>query len=340
MSDFPNFAHLVNISDEIGVFEHCTGLQPRVEHGYCVDDVARALVVLTRQPSIDPERRGLTDVCLAFLRDSQGADGLICNRRNAHAEWTTGPSSADHWGRALWGLGTAAARSDRPAIASAARAAFEGSAAIRSPYLRAMVFAGLGAAEVLAVDPDDQLARRLLRDAVLRIGPVGDEPWPWPEPRLRYANAAIPEVLLLGGYYLDDPYLVEEGARLLRWLLQQECSDGFFSVVPSGGWELGEPRPAFDQQPIEVAALVDAAVTALLVTGDASWRRFVERGAAWFAGANDGGIPMADPRLGAGFDGLRRNGRNANCGAESTLAYLGVAQHLLAHSGIDRASVG
>jgi len=340
MSQFPRFTHLVNISDELGVFEHCAGTQPRLEHGYCVDDVARALVVLTRQNGSDADRQNLTDVCLAFLRDSQAADGLVRNRRNIHAEWTTGPSSADHWGRAVWGLGTAAARSDRPSIASAARAAFDFSARVRSPYLRAMTFAGLGAAEILAVDPDDRGARELLRDAVLRIGPVGDEPWPWPEPRLRYANAAIPEVLLLGGYHLDDPYLVDEGVRLLTWLLRQECPDGFFSVVPAGGWELGERRPAFDQQPIEVAAIVDAAATAAKVTGDGSWQRFVERGAAWFAGANDSGIPMADPRIGAGYDGLRWDGRNGNCGAESTLAYLGVAQQLLASPTAARVATG
>ena len=340
MTEFPYFTHLVNISDEIGVFEHCAGMQPRVEHGYCVDDVARALVVLTRQNSSDTQQQQLTDVCLAFLRDSQATDGLVRNRRNVHAEWTTGPSSADHWGRAVWGLGTAAARSDRPGITGAARAAFEVSARIRSPYLRAMTFAGLGAAEVLAVDPEDRLARQLLRDAVLRIGPVGDEPWPWPEPRLRYANAAIPEVLILGGRYLEDPYLVDEGLRLLRWLLRLECPDGFLSVVPSGGWELGEPRPAFDQQPIEVAALVDAAASAAAVTTDRSWQRVVERGAAWFAGANDAVIPMADPRIGAGYDGLRWKARNANCGAESTLAYLGVAQQALACPAVMRAASG
>jgi len=338
MTDFPRFTHLLSISDEIGVFEHCAGREPRREHGYCVDDVSRALLVLARQPDADAGQQTLADICLAFLRDAQAEDGLVRNRRNVNAEWTTGPSSADHWGRALWGLGSAAARSNRPSLSAAARSAFENSARVRSPYMRAMAFAGLGAAEVLSVDSTDRQARSLLRDAVLRIGLVGDEPWPWPESRLRYANGAIPEVLILGGYYLDDDFLLREGLRLLKWLLALECPGGFFSVAPSCGWDPSEDRPGFDQQPIEVAALVDAAATAFMVTGEREWWRYVERGAAWFAGANDVAMPMVDARAGAGYDGLRPDGRNENCGAESTLAYLSVAQQLLASPAIAGAS--
>ena len=63
-----------------------------------------------------------------------------------------------------------------------------------------MAFAALGAAEVLAVDPGHDRARALLADAVTTIGPLGaDADWPWPEPRLTYANAALPEALIAAG---------------------------------------------------------------------------------------------------------------------------------------------
>jgi hypothetical protein len=45
------FRHLLRMTDQIGLLEHAEGIVPRHEHGYCVDDVARGLVVVCREPS-------------------------------------------------------------------------------------------------------------------------------------------------------------------------------------------------------------------------------------------------------------------------------------------------
>ena len=42
------YQHLESLTDERGLFEHAEYDQPRIEHGYCVDDVARALTLLMR----------------------------------------------------------------------------------------------------------------------------------------------------------------------------------------------------------------------------------------------------------------------------------------------------
>lgn len=97
-------------------------------------------------------------------------------------------------------------------------------------------------------------------------------------------------------------------------------------MTPVGGWTLGEARPGFDQQPIEVAALADAFASAFDVTGDPRWVRHVERAQAWFLGENDVGTPLFDPATGGGCDGLERNGANRNQGAESTLALVSTFQ--------------
>ena len=54
------FDHLTAMSDRVGLFEHARYDQPRAEHGYCVDDVARGLVVLMRESDLDERRRALT----------------------------------------------------------------------------------------------------------------------------------------------------------------------------------------------------------------------------------------------------------------------------------------
>ena len=41
----PVFDHLDALTDVYGLFEHALYATPRTEHGYCVDDNARALLV-------------------------------------------------------------------------------------------------------------------------------------------------------------------------------------------------------------------------------------------------------------------------------------------------------
>jgi hypothetical protein len=191
-----------------------------------------------------------------------------------------------------------------------------------------MAFAGLGAAEVMRIDPRHVHARALLRDAAAAIGPFRpDRPWPWPEPRLTYANAVLPDVLLAAGDSLHDDRLVEDGLEMLGWLLDLQSQDGHLSLTPAAGWAAGEPRPAFDQQPIEAATLADACARAFDLTGDARWSDAVELAAAWFFGRNDVGISMYDNESGGCCDGLEAAGRNENQGAESALALVTTLQH-------------
>jgi hypothetical protein len=86
----------------------------------------------------------------------------------------------------------------------------------------------------------------------------------------------------------------------------------------------------FDQQPIEVASLVDACWRAWTVTGDPHWRRGIAMGAQWFLGNNDSGAVMLDPLTGGGYDGLESGGCNLNQGAESTLALVSTMQRATA----------
>ena len=160
---------------------------------------------------------------------------------------------------------------------------FEHASGQRSPHRRAMAFAALGAAELLVVEPRHSKALRLLADAVVTIGPVSaDDTWPWPEERLSYANAALPEALIAAGSLLDRPEVLADGLLLLRWLLDRQVVDGHLSPVPVAGAGRDDRPPAFDQQPIEVAALADACARAESVTGDAAWRSGVELAIGWF----------------------------------------------------------
>ncbi len=323
-----NFDHLLRLSDDTGLLEHARGATPRREHGYCVDDVARAMVVLAREPELPGTLRRLLERYLAFVAHAQHGSGAFHNRLGYDRHWHDKPDIGDWWGRALWGLGTVASRCDTPWIRAEALTCFELGATRRSPWSRSMAFAVLGAAEVLDRYPDHHDARSLIKDGATAIGrPRPDPAWPWPEPRLRYANATVAEALLICGTQGNDDDLVEESLRLLGWLLDTETYAGHLSVTPAGGWRTPEPRPGYDQQPIEVAALADACARAFSMTGDRRWSAGVRQAVAWFAGDNDRRTPMGDPDTGGGFDGLGAEAVSINQGAESTLALLSTLQH-------------
>lgn len=336
----PPFAHLMRLTDVGGLHEHAEGLRPRTEHGYCVDDVARALVVVSRENETDEKFQALRRQYLLFVLEAQGPDGRFRNRKSTAGVWSGEPSVEDCWGRGLWALGAAAAR-PTGGLTRAVRAerdvvlgAFERAARWRSPWTRAMTFAGLGAVEMLTVQPGHLGARALLVDAVAAIrGPAISARWRWPEPRLTYANAAVPEVLIGAGAMLGHDAVLAEGLSLLSWLLERETRDGHLSVTPVGG---SGPRdsvaPRFDQQPIEVAALADACARAYAVTGEPRWADAVHLAARWFLGHNDTGVPLFDADSGGGCDGLEAGGRNENQGAESTIALITALQQVRAVS--------
>ena len=323
----PPFRHLLRLTDHIGLFEHAEGPTPRLEHGYCVDDVARGLVVVCREPEPRHELVTLARRYLYFLVQAQAPDGRFRNRLGYDRRWRGEPGTHDCWGRALWGLGTAAARGPAAAIREESLARFDSGARLRSEWPHAMAFAALGAAEVLDISPGRPAALGLLQAAVSVIGePPASAAWPWPAPRLSYANAAIAEAVIVAGSRLGEDAVLRNGLRMLEWLLAVETRDGHLSVVPTGGWGPGERRPGFDQQPIEVAALADACARAATVTGDYSWLDGLGMCVEWFLGDNDAKIPLLDAQTGGGHDGLGPAGRNRNQGAESTLAMISVLQ--------------
>ena len=321
------FRHLQRLTDTVGVVERADGVVPRQGDGYRVDDVALALVMVCREPSPSAELITLGRRYLYFLARAQAADGKFRGRLGVDRRWRGKPEAQDAWGRSLWALGTAAARGPTAGIREEARALFDASAAVGSPYLHSMAFASLGAAEMLQRWPGHPGALELLTAASTVIGePAADAAWPWPAPRLSYANAAIAEAVIAVGEKLGRDDLLRNGLRMLGWLLAGETRNGHLSVVPAGGWGRGEDRPSFDQHPSQVAALADACARAAAVTGDTTWLTGVEMSVTWLLGDNDARIPMLDERTGGCSDALSRNSRSRNQGAESTLAMIAVLQ--------------
>jgi hypothetical protein len=325
-----DLSHVQRLCDDTGILEHAEGAIPRREHGYCTDDVSRQLLVACLYPNA-PGAERIAEQGLAFVRHAALGSGRFRSRMNYARLWTDEGESDDASGRAIWSLGVAVQIAPWPHIREAALGLFETTATFDSPYWHSNAFAALGVAAVLAASPQNRAAKAFadrLVGALPRTKqpawPLGaqqpkDELWLWPEDRMTYSSAALPDALLaLSGV---QPQLLDEGLSLLRWLADRVVRNGF-SPVPVDGLGPHDLRPGFDQQPIEAQAFAGACWRAWTLTKDPRWLELVVLAAAWFVGANDAHTYMIDRRTNGCFDGLMSYGRNANQGAESTLAML------------------
>jgi len=325
--------HFAAMCDDTGLFQHAVGGIPDRQHGYCIDDNARALLLsnalgsaqLSGLPGIQPLRFA------AFIQHGWNPDRKrFRNFLGFDRRWLEEVGSEDSHGRTLWALGMTAAENPDTELAQWAANLFawslESVEGFTSP--RAWAFALLGLHGYSARRPFDRKASRIglvlaeRLQELLRI--CSGEDWTWFESRLTYDNARLCEALIVTGRDARLPDIVDAGLSALRWLIpRQTAPGGHFQPIGSEGFLLASCEPQqFDQQPLEACATVAACLAASSVDADPCWQAEAERAFAWFSGVNELGIPVVDADTGSCRDGLHRNRANENRGAESLLSYL------------------
>jgi len=324
-------AGIAAITDDVGIMQHCTMGIPDRRHGYCVDDNARALMLVCATRAGDPdERERLARIYAAFVEHSWNDEtGHFRNFMGYDRRWLESLGSEDSNGRTLWALGSAAQSAPQANIRDWALKLFNNALplveALRAP--RANAFAMLGMAAVLDANPDHEDCRRYARDSLTLFKTLMAKTqrpnWPWFEIMLAYDNARLPQAMIEGGRILDDEEAITLGLSTLRWLLDvQRAPAGHFRPVgtESFGKAYAEPEP-FDQQPLEATATIDACLSAWRVDPDPAWLDAAHRAYGWFRGDNDLALSLATDDCTICHDGLTPLGVNLNTGAESVLAF-------------------
>jgi hypothetical protein len=330
-----SFQHLGTMTDGTGILQHAHFSVPRYQDGYCLDDNARALLLMTliEDAGTDdlPMTRALSSRYLAFVSHAFDEDSRrFRNFMTYSREWLEGHGSDDSSGRALWALGTVVGRSHQPGRRSLSghllHAALPTMSELESP--RAWALTLLGLHEYLRAFEGESkvhgLQRELSERLLSRFEKEGSADWPWCEDILTYDNARLPQALIVSGDRLGRGDMVAAGLASLRWLAELQCAeDGLFAPIGSNGFypRSGE-RARFDQQPLEACAMVSACFDAWSVTGDEHWSQEMWRAFTWFLGENELGVSLHDPTTGGCRDGLHSDRPNENQGAESTLSFM------------------
>ena len=323
------------MSDDTGMLQHATFNVPRYDEGYCVDDNARALMLMTLLEEAgvaDPKLvRTLASRYLAFV--SHAFDRPLGRFRNfmSHARlWREEQGSEDSHGRALWALGTVVGCSADPGRLSLASELFHAALPAVSTFSspRAWAFALLGIEQYLKAFEGDRNVQAHGIDIGERLHGLfrrTDQPdWPWFENRVTYCNARLPQALIATASWTGDAAMSATGIRSLEWLMTiQRTEDGYFAPVGTNGFfDRGMTAAVFDQQPVEACATVSACMHAFRTTGNHRWAEQARRAFTWFLGQNQLQQPLYDPLSGGCRDALHADRINENEGAESTLSFL------------------
>jgi glycosyltransferase involved in cell wall biosynthesis len=315
------------MSDAVGMLQHAVYSVPDRDHGYCIDDNARALIMAVLRGGAEASR--LATRYAAFVQHGWNPDiNRFRNFMGFDRRWLEESGSDDSNGRTLWALGIAAARSSDRGLRDWAKALFGVAAphVAELPAPRTRAFAALGGHAMLEVVPDHQLARSLLGASGEQLMAMHDRTsrhgWNWFEAELTYDNGRLPEALIRAGMALSKPMMIERGLSTLRWLIDHQTGPrGTFRPVGCNGFGRPyAPSLAFDQQPVEAACTIAACAAAYEATGHDEWHAHARHAFGWFFGDNDAGVPLADASDGGCFDGLMATGINRNQGAESILS--------------------
>ena len=342
--------HVNALTDDTGILQHAIFTIPNRGEGHTTDDNARALifsVMLEKPATAEPQREAnhqagqekrnlsIADFAgryLAFLEHAfDPASGRFRNFLGYDRRWNEPVGSEDCHGRALWSLGTVLGRSKNEGLRSAAGRLFEFAVpvAIEIYSPRASAYTLLGLQEYLNSYPGDRDAQKLrsvLSRRLLEMYESIRRPeWNWFENVVAYANARLPQALLVVGSACADDRMISAGLEALSWLMKtQHCETNrhFVPIGSQGFYRQDGDKARFDQQPIEAAGAVSACLEAYRVTGEKRWRNEAWSVFNWFLGDNDLQVPLYDSVTGGCRDGLHPERANQNEGAESTLSFL------------------
>lgn len=328
----PSLAHLITLSDDVGVIQHAIENVPNRATGYCTDDVARALIVTMERLQLfpsDADAGRLASIYVSYLAQAQRDDGRFRNFMSYDRRWLDELGTQDSNGRALWGLGYALRHAPdarwRRVAHRLFRRALHALEWLDYPISESYAMLGLAHAVAATGHPAYASALRALGDRSLeRLAAESDDAWTWFAPVMTYDVARQPDALLRAGLALEEARFVDGGLLALEFYERVAFERGVFVPIGNRGWyPRGGERARYDQQPLEAAAMLDAAQTALDATGDRRHHDAVRAARAWFQGENSEGIVMEHD--GGCYDGLGKGCANRNMGAESTLALLSCA---------------
>ncbi len=323
--------HVKRMTDDTGIIQHAKFGIPNLKEGYCLDDNARALlmVLMAYKQMKLPLSLELLPIYLSYIHYMQNENGTFRNFLSFRRDFLDEQGSEDSFGRAIWSLGYLLGNAPNDAYFQSGKQIFfdavpnfEKLASIRS-----IANTIIGTSYYLQSSPHDEAIIDILRTMAYRLVDQykqnSEDGWNWFEALLAYDNAILPLSLLHAAGILHDEDILHTAIESMQFLSDITLKDGALSLIGNEKWYVkhGE-NSMYAQQPLDAQAMVLMFHQAFHLTKDRTYLNKLYSSFMWFLGENDMRMSLYDFETKGCCDGLESYGVNRNQGAESTLAYL------------------
>lgn len=312
--------YLIELTDNIGLIEHCIGSKPNYVEGWCVDDNARGLQVCLRYKNFGLEKSKL--IYFSFL-ESAWRNGNFYDDLNQDLTWKEGfEIGGEHCGRALVALGETikfdtTLRDKAIKLFDQIYKLVENN---QNCWSRVVTHTILGL-QYYRKEEISYWADKLVEKYIFEK----NQDWKWFDPEMTYDNGRLPMSLLIAYKQTKNKMYLEIAIESLDFLTEItfDNNKNYFSFPGNKGWfTKSGNRAKFDQQPIEAGTMVEVYVLAYEVTKKKKYKELAKTALDWYYGKNILGIDVINGKTGGIYDGLEEKKINQNQGAESVLSYL------------------
>jgi len=329
----PDFtlAHIRRLTDDTGIIQHAKFGVPNLKEGYCIDDNARALlmVLMAHKQKKDPLALELLPIYLSYIHYMQNKDGTFRNFLSFKRDYLDEVGSEDSFGRTIWALGYLLCNSPNDAYYQSGKMIFFDAAKNfdKLKSLRGTANTIIGICYYLRTNKSDDSMTEILRKMVYKIidhyDNESDPDWKWFEPIMSYDLGIIPMSLFYSYEFLTEDKILDTAITSMNFLTSVTMKDGSLSLIGNEKWyRMGGERSFYAQQPVDAMAMVLMYYQAFIVTKNKEYLNLMFISFMWFLGENDLRMTLYDFETLGCCDGIERYGINRNQGAESTLAYL------------------
>ena len=326
-----SLAHIKRLTDDTGIIQHAKFGIPNLKEGYCLDDNARALlmVLMAYRQKKDALALELAPIYMSYIHYMQNKDGTFRNFLSFSRNFLDETGSEDSFGRTIWALGFLLAHAPNDAYYQNGKLVFFNASPNfeKLQSIRAIANTMIGISYYLRSNPgDDAMTERLRNLAgklIRQYKEVSTPDWRWFETLLAYDNGILPLALLHSAEILHDDRIKEVALESMNFLAEKSFKDGYLSIIGNKNWFKKEgERSTYAQQPVDALAMVLMYHQAFHVTNDKEYLKKLFTCFLWFLGENDIRMSLFDFETKGCCDGIEESGINRNQGAESSLAYL------------------
>ncbi|NHE59206.1 glycosyltransferase family 4 protein [Cyclobacterium plantarum] len=329
----PQFSldHIKRLTDDTGIIQHAKFGIPNLKEGYCLDDNARALlmVLMDYQQTKDKQALNLAPIYLSYIHYMQNEDGTFRNFLSFSRQFLDEVGSEDSFGRTIWALGYLLGNAPNDAYYQTGKLVFFDAAPNfeKIQSIRGIANTMLGISYYLKANPNDESMVERLRNLAGKLlkhyEDNSSKDWHWFEPLLAYDNGILPLALLHAAQILNEERITHVALESMDFLTALTLKDGYLSIIGNENWyEKDGERSMFAQQPIDALAMILMYQQAFHLTRDKAFLSRLFSCFMWFLGENDLRMSLFDFETKGCCDGFERSGINRNQGAESSLAYL------------------